>query len=78
MTFDSRNDILEVIGNTRYLYNTDKNSENEIRIYRQSGKSVFTNPNNYLLDTIINRPIPNSHWFYGYPKSTSLNENEHL
>lgn len=78
MSYDAHDDILQVVGNSRYLYNTNRNKTNQIRIYRQSSATVFKNPSGYYLDRTIDRPMPNSHWFYWYPKRISLNQNEQL
>ncbi|WP_420401450.1 sialidase family protein [Flagellimonas sp.] len=78
MAYDPISDMLEVVGNTRYLYNTSKNHDNELRVYRQTATMVFENAQNYVHVQTQNRPLPSNHWFYGYPKSLDLDLNNRL
>lgn len=78
LTYSESDKILEVMGNSRYLYQTSKNEKNSIRIYTQPAKAVLKDSKAYDLSTSIARPIPSDHWFYGYPKSIDLTRDKRL
>jgi hypothetical protein len=78
LRFDPNTNLLEVCTNSRILSFTNKNNENEMRIYSQNANSVFDNPKSYQLKLSVSRPMPNKHWFYGYPKFLTISKNEVL
>ncbi len=78
LSYSASDKMLEVVGNSRYLYQTKKNETNNIRIYSQPAKAVLMNSKAYTLNTSIARPIPSYHWLYGYPKSIVINPNKRL
>lgn len=78
LRFDQSSNLLEVCTNSRLFNFTTKNEKNEMRIYSQDADSVFYNPKAYQLKIKSLRPMPNNHWFYGYPKFLNLSKNEVL
>lgn len=76
LRYDSNKDLLEVCTSSRIFTNSEQNTKNELRIYSQKGDSVFNNPKSYKLELKTARPMPSSHWFYGYPKSLAITDDE--
>ncbi len=78
MRYDKKSNMLEVCSTSRIFSHTTKNINNELRFYYQNADSVFNNPKAYQLKIRAERPLPNKHWFYGYPKFLNISEKEVL